>query len=168
MYHELCIAHPAYIVLLRVNSNAWTTQLYPTNSRLNAEMLWRRRSLNSGQKTKQENLQQRHHSPRCPRLLSWWYRCCFSRRLIFACLVRTSIDVVHIFINSNLYTIYYWTWKEKINPENTIDNYTLYNHFHLYQFADIYQPALFKVLYRVRWFFIFYKRLAFLCSRLHL
>ena len=77
-------------------------------------MLWRRRSLNSGQKTKQENLQQRHRTRSCPRLLSWWYRCCFSRRLIFDCLVCTSKDGVHICSSIATFTQFdYWTCKEK-------------------------------------------------------
>ena len=131
-------------------------------------MLRRRGSLNSGQKTKQENLQQRHRIRSCPRLLSWWYRCCFSRRLIFDCLVCTSKDGVHMFINSNLYAIWLLNLQREKNLENTMDNYTLYNNFYPYQFPDIYQHALFKVLCRVRWFFIFYKRHSFMCSRVHL
>ena len=40
-------------------------------------------------------------------------------------------------------------FREK-NLENTMDNHTLYNNFYPYQFPDIYQHALFKVLCRVR------------------
>ena len=73
-----------------------------------------------------------------------------------------------MFINSNLYAIWLLNLQREKNLENTMDNYTLYNNFYPYQFPDIYQHALFKVLCRVRWFFIFYKRHSFMCSRVHL
>ena len=73
-----------------------------------------------------------------------------------------------MFINSNIYAIWLLNLqREKIwKIQWTIILYSTI--FYPYQFPDIYQHALFKVLCRVRWFFIFYKRHDFMCSRVHL